>query len=147
MTDQISVEQALKEFYGTQHLGDEAFTQAVNYAQFGSLKIPFPNLKKRREIIYLHDINHLLTGYDTTYAGEGELAAYELASGFPFHCWVGYLYAPIAFLTGVFVAPLRVWRGWLRGWGAKNSCHADLTREEIFSMNLGELRQYLQIPL
>lgn len=41
----------------------------------------YPNSKGRRAVVRQHDLHHVLTGYGTDIAGEGELAAWELASG------------------------------------------------------------------
>ena len=43
-------------------------------------KLPFPNLKQRRALVYLHDINHVISGSDTTWVGEGEVAAIDLCT-------------------------------------------------------------------
>lgn len=144
--DELTVSKALEKFYGRELVGDDAFTKSVNYIEIGRFKIPFPNFVQRRELIYLHDINHLLTGYDTSQLGEGEVAAYELASGFPAHCWIGYLYSPFALLGGLFLNPQRVFKAMRRGWGSKNACHANFPKEELFKMRLGDLKTALQIP-
>lgn len=34
-----------------------------------------------RNALIVHDVHHVLTGYDTSYRGEAQLAAWELASG------------------------------------------------------------------
>lgn len=142
---EMTVEEALTVFFGSEHLGREAYEDAVNYAKIGPITIPFPNPSARRRIVYLHDVNHILSGYDTTYGGEGEVSAWELASGFPRHCWIGYFYAPIAFTAGLFVAPLRMWKAWKRGRKEKNSCHAPLSREQMMATKVGELRRMLSI--
>ena len=35
----------------------------------------FPNFDARRKAVVKHDIHHLLTGYETTVAGESEISA------------------------------------------------------------------------
>jgi len=34
-----------------------------------------------RDALLVHDVHHVLTGFDTSYRGEAQLAAWELASG------------------------------------------------------------------
>jgi hypothetical protein len=104
------------------------------------LKFFFPNPKARREAIHLHDLTHLLTVYETTWQGEGEVAAWELASGFPRKYWIGWIYAPITFTIGVFIAPFKVARAFRRGWGNSNLCKLDLPREQLDALTLGELK-------
>jgi len=139
----IKVGEALKKFYEVEHLGRDAYEQNLNYARFGFLKIPFPNPKQRREIVYLHDINHVLSGYDTSWIGEGEVAGWELASGFPRHCWIGYFYAPFTLIIGLMLNPARVYRAFLQGRRTRNSCFASLPKNQILNMKLGELKAAL----
>jgi len=47
-------------------------------ATLGSLIIPLPNFKWRREAIDQHDIHHMMTGYPVTASGELCLAAWEV---------------------------------------------------------------------
>lgn len=142
---QMTVEEALTVFFGAEHLGREAYEDAVNYATIGPITFPFPNPAARRRIVYLHDVNHILSGYDTSWGGEGEVSAWELASGFPKHCWIGYFYAPLTFMAGLFVAPRRMWKAWKRGRREKNACYAQLTREQMMRTRVADLRKLLSI--
>lgn len=142
---QMTVEEALTVFFGAEHLGREAYENAVNYATIGLITFPVPNPAARRRIVYLHDVNHILSGYDTSWAGEGEVSAWELASGFPAHCRIGYFYAPLTFAVGLIVAPKRLWSAWLRGRKEKNSCYAPLSREEMMATTVSDLRKMLGI--
>lgn len=143
---QMKIKEALEVFLGAEHLGNEAYEDAINYVQFGPLKIPFPNPKARRDIVYLHDVNHILSGYDTSWTGEGEVSAWELASGFPKHCWIGYLYAPQALLVGLIVAPRKCFKAWRRARrGEKNSCFARMSREQLMQTTVADLRAQLGI--
>ena len=47
----------------------------------------FPNTKTRRRSVKLHDIHHVLTGYDTSWTGESEIGAWEIGPGCGRH-WV-----------------------------------------------------------
>src|SRR3954469_22900277 len=41
----------------------------------------FPNTDGRRRAVRFHDLHHVLTEYPTTWRGEFEIAAWEVASG------------------------------------------------------------------
>ena len=47
----------------------------------GPIPLAFPNLPSRRRAVRIHDLDHVLTGYNTDLRGETEIAAYEIASG------------------------------------------------------------------
>lgn len=145
MSDSQLVPQALQAFYDSHYFGTAAFTDPWVKVQIGPIKFYFPNPPARRAAIHLHDLTHLVTGYDTSIAGEGEVAAWELASGFPPKYWIGWIYAPLTFSVGVVVAPRRIWRAWKRGWGQMNLYRLDLPREELDRKTLGELKALLGI--
>jgi hypothetical protein len=48
----------------------------------GPLKIRLPNPPARRRAVVMHDINHIVTGYNTTFSeGEMSIAAFEVGAG------------------------------------------------------------------
>ena len=52
------------------------------HVRLGPLTIPLPNPPARRNAVFLHDVNHVLTGYDTVFSrGEFQIAAFEVAAG------------------------------------------------------------------
>ncbi len=78
------------------------------------LTLKIPNTEGRRKAVRIHDLHHVVTGYQTTWTGESEIAAWELASG----C----LQSPAATVLnsgalaiGLLVAPIKVARAWARG--------------------------------
>jgi len=145
MGDERTAKEALGEFYRSNYFGEEAFTKKLVQVRLGPVRFLFPNPKARREAIHLHDLTHLLTGYDTTWQGEGEVAAWELASGFPPKYWIGWIYAPMTFTIGVLVSPLKVARAFRRGWGSSNLYKLDIPRERLDALTLGELKKTLKL--
>ena len=47
----------------------------------GPLVIRFPNTQARLRAVKLHDLHHVLTEYDTSWSGEAEIGAWEIATG------------------------------------------------------------------
>jgi len=41
----------------------------------------FPNTAGRVRAVRLHDLHHVVTGYETTWTGEAEIGAWEIATG------------------------------------------------------------------
>jgi hypothetical protein len=144
MEDTLTVKQALNDFYKQNYFGTEVYTDKIFWVYYGPFKVPFPNPKKRREVIHLHDVTHLMTGYDTSWTGEGEIAAWELASGFPKKYWIGWLYSPLTFTVGMFISPLRVIKAFRRGWKSANLYKIDIPKEELNVMTLATLKRRLQ---
>ena len=141
--DDLLVGYALKEFYGANYLGDEIMTDKINWFGYGYFKIPYPNVKMRRELIYLHDLTHVITGYGTTFVEAGELAAWEIASGFPSSMWVGYVYPPLAFIVGFILSPRRVIQAFKKGRGQNNLYKLGLPKEEMVKKTISELKDLI----
>ncbi|MBY0472123.1 hypothetical protein K2X30_13230 [bacterium] len=141
----MTAREALTKYYNQNYFGDRALTDLCVTARVGPITFPFPNPKQRRDVIQLHDLHHLLTGYSTDWIGEGEVAAWELSSGFPRKHWIGYFYAPITLIIGFFFSPKRIFKAFKRGRGKENLCHLDLRipRDQLFNMSLPELREKL----
>lgn len=105
------------------------------------LTIKIPNTEGRKKAVRIHDLHHVLTGYDTTWTGEAEIGAWELASG----C----LQSPAAtFLNlsilaiGFVISPLRVARAWARGRQTKN-LYAENGVEHLLPRTVGTMRTNL----
>lgn len=86
---------------------------------FLGLTFYIPNTEGRRRAVRVHDLHHIVTGYETNMRGETEIAAWELASG----CrrW------PAAFVLnlgalglGAVLSPRRIARAWARGRKTRN---------------------------
>ena len=73
-----------------------------------------PNTKARQAALPLHDLHHVATGYQTTWRGESEIAAWELAAGCGkfYAAWILNLGA---FALGLVIAPRRTLRAFARG--------------------------------
>ncbi|NVB82878.1 MAG: hypothetical protein HOV81_31160 [Kofleriaceae bacterium] len=83
------------------------------------LTVKIPNTDGRRKAVRIHDLHHVLTGYDTTLAGEAEIGAWELASG----ClrWPAATFLNLTILAiGLVIAPVRLARAWARGRQTRN---------------------------
>ena len=105
--------------------------------------LAFPNTAGRVRAVKLHDLHHVLTGYDTSWAGEGEIGAWELASGCRNYWAAWYLNASAA-LIGLLVAPRRVLRAFARGRRERNLYGLEYS-DALLGETLGALRARLGI--
>jgi hypothetical protein len=103
----------------------------------------FPNTAGRVRAVRLHDLHHVVTGYETTWTGEAEIAAWEIATGCGsfFAAWVLNLGA---FVIGLLIAPRQVFRAFVRGRHSENLYHtAGECSEALLDLSVGELRTRL----
>lgn len=110
--------------------------------QAGPVPLGFPNSDARRRAVKLHDIHHVLTGYGTTWAGEAEISAWELASGCGPHV-AAWVINTGGLMMGLLVSPRRTYRAFLRGRGARNLYHGPGFGEPLLDEKLGDLRARL----
>jgi hypothetical protein len=105
----------------------------------GRTVFAFPNTAARVRSVRLHDIHHVLTEYDTTWAGEAEIGAWELGSGCGRHypAWVLNFGAVV---IGAVLWPRRVWAAFRRGRRSGNLYAVEFS-EELLDRTVGELRQ------
>ncbi|MGH7694986.1 MAG: hypothetical protein ACRENH_08395 [Gemmatimonadaceae bacterium] len=111
--------------------------------RFGPITLAMPNTKARRRALPPHDLHHIATGYDTSWTGEAEIAAWELASGCGRYV-AAWLLDFSAFAIGLVIAPRRTWRAFRRG-RASDSLYTESWDERWMDSTLGALRQRLRI--
>jgi hypothetical protein len=133
------------------YIGENGFSIA-GYEETKSSLVVFgidliiPNPPRRRHIIKIHDLHHVLTGYGTDLPGEGEVSVWELSAGTRV---VGpYVLALIVIsaILGMFIAPGRMLRAWHASKGARPLWSSPMTYEQMLAMSVGELRTYAGMP-
>jgi len=140
--DSLVVRDARTEFFRVAGLpGDGGYSARFVHFRIGILSFALPNSAARRKAVPLHDLHHLATGYDTSWTGEAEIAAWELASGCSSYR-AAWLLNLLAFPLGLLIAPLRTWRAfqWGRVCGNLYDSQWD---ENWLDASLGSLRALL----
>ena len=113
----------------------------VSLGKLGPIPLGFPNTDSRRRAVVMHDLHHVATGYQTEWAGEGEISAWEVAAGcgrFPFAWFINLQ----GMVMGWFVSPSRTWRAFVRGRHSR-SLYAEGYREALLRETVGGLRARL----
>jgi hypothetical protein len=112
---------------------DEWLRENWVYMTVFGRRVPVKPLYGYKKVVVLHDIQHLVAGYDTTWAGEFQVAAWELGSG---GCGPYLLMWNNRFLTlllGLLFAPVLTWCAFQRGRTQRNlyrfDCRVVLARE------------------
>ncbi len=102
---------------------DSGVAQRWVRVRFVGIPIVFPNFDARRRVLVLHDVHHLLTGYPTTWRGEAEIGAFEIATGCG-DLWAAWMFNLGGFLFGLAIAPVATWRAFVRGCHCTN-CYGE----------------------
>lgn len=132
------------------HFARGGFSEAQYTARFarfriGRFSVPVPNTRGRARALPCHDLHHVLTEYPTTWRGEAEIAAWELASGCGRHLTV-WLINLAAMGLGLFIAPRAVLRAFTRGRRCGNlyASH-DPPVAELLGQTVGHVRRRLRL--
>lgn len=113
--------------------------------RIGPVPFGFPNTKGRIRAVKLHDLHHVVCDYDTSWTGEAEIAAWELASGCGAFA-AAWVLNFAAFAIGLAIAPARTWRAFARGHRSRNLyLEAGELREELLQESVGAMRERLGI--
>ena len=113
-------------------------------AEFAGVPYRVPNGPLRAEALELHDLHHLVTGYDTDWRGESEISAWELASGGPGSTWYAWIVALWGMFVGLLALPERTIAAFQRGRGSRNLYGAPLD-PALLDGTVGGLRDELAV--
>jgi hypothetical protein len=139
--DDMTVREARDLYFEQNGLSEAGYSDRWVRLRAGPMPLAFPNTRARVRAVRLHDLHHVATGYDTTWQGEAEIGAWELAAGCGHHlpAWVLNLGAVA---VGVFIAPGRTVRAWRRGRRSR-TLYAGEFEPSLLDMTVRELRSRL----
>jgi hypothetical protein len=140
--DKLLVRDARTEFFRSAGLPPDGGYGAPHFQfRIGPFVFALPNSGARKRAVPLHDLHHLATGYDTSWRGEAEIAAWELAGGCSSYR-AAWLLNLLAFPIGILIAPVRTWRAFRRGRSCRNLYHS-ASDEYWLDSSLGSLRAHV----
>ena len=136
---------AINEFYNRNNFGDDGgVSKKWVWFKFGFISIPLPNLESRSQNIYLHDINHLVSGYEANWRGESSIAGWEIASGGWGKAYFPWLLTLWAMGIGVIFYPKSTFQAYKKGLLMYNALTGQLSKQSMFSVSVDELKIKLQ---
>ncbi len=139
--DLATLEQALVAYFGKAGLPTDG-GHSSRWVRFEVAGIPLgiPNFGARRRTVRYHDVHHLLTGYPTTWTGEAQISAWEIAAGCGRH-WVAWMFNLSMLGVACAFAPRATFRAWCRGCRSR-SCYAE-EFESLLKQTIAALRARL----
>jgi hypothetical protein len=138
---------AARERYLRENGFNPAYDERWVKLEAGGIPIWFPNAPGRVRAVKLHDVHHVATDYDTSWTGEAEIAAWELASGCGRFAWAWGLNLA-AMPIGLALAPRAVFRAFVRGRHTTNLYRTHGTVDDrLLGESVGTLRAELGLDL
>jgi len=120
--------------------GGTAMSEKWVTAKIGPIPFAYPNTQGRKRLLAFHDLHHALLDYDTSLAGEAELAAWELGTGLENKTAIRYALRVFGFML-----PLRwgrLFRAFVRGRHCRNLLDHGLD-DATLERSVGEMRREL----
>ena len=144
--DDRTLRELLPEFYSEHNLGMEGGKYKANVRIEMTKKIVFyiPNFAARKKVVLKHDIHHIVTGYPSTYTGETEIGAWEIASGCKGY-WVAWVLNMSGMMSGLVFNLWKVLHAFARGRRTKNLYYHLLSDDAALDMKLSELQKVLML--
>jgi hypothetical protein len=137
--DRLTLGEALELYFARSGFGRETYTDRWVRLPVGPFTLYLPNLGPRREVVPLHDVNHVITEYATDWAGELEITGYELGKGLGRY-WFGWLIDLQGIWLGLALHPRRTLRAFARGRRSGNLYTTIENDERLLARTVGEVR-------
>lgn len=147
MSSTTTLGQARDRYLAREGLSVETYAEDWAEVRVGPLPLRFPNLEVRKRVLPLHDLHHALTGYNATWIGEAEIAAWELGGGLGEH-WIGYVLDLSTLSWAVWITPRRVWRAFVRGRHTRNLYREPTpVKPDLWQRNLRDTKRKLRLDV
>jgi hypothetical protein len=133
-----TLREARKHYFAVNHFGDTGgYDDRWVHVKLGPVPFSLPNTAARVRAVKVHDLHHILTGYQTDIVGEFEISAWEIAAGCKnfYAAWVLNL---SGITGGMLVAPRRITRAFARGLASSSLYGRPL--DELLDLPVGEAR-------
>ena len=135
--------EALDHFLASNGFRVEDYSAPTYTVKFWRFPVRFPNTKGHQWATPLHDLHHILTGYQTDWIGEAEIGAWELRAGCK--SFITYFLNGSGVIIGLFISPRRVWRAFRTAKGQRTLYYDPIPYDHLLNMSVGELRKRLGI--
>jgi len=111
--------------------------------RIGSITIRLPNPPSRQRAVFFHDVNHILTGYNTRFSdGEMVIAGFEVGSGCGRFGMAWYINL-VMMAIGLVLRPRATFHAFVRGRGCSSIYQRHEDRAELRTRTVADLRKIL----
>lgn len=144
--DSLTVGDALARHYAAHGLpADGGESNPWFRVRIGPLTVRLPNPPARQRAVFFHDVNHILTGYNTVFSdGEMVIAAFEVGTGCG-RFGVAWFINLVMMAFGLVLRPRAIFHAFVRGRGCSSIYHCREDRVELRTKTVGDLKTILAL--
>jgi hypothetical protein len=140
----MNVSQSLQQFYKDNNFKkDGGESDAFFELKFRYFTLKLPNVQYRKDVIYIHDIQHVLYNCDTTWKGEAFIAGWEIGNKLWKHLPIGII-SLWAMGFCLLNYPKEVFNGYKEGINAIGVIDLKMEKETLLKMSVSKLRKHIQ---
>jgi hypothetical protein len=140
---ELTLRQARERYFESNNFPGGGYEDRWVKVRVGFFPIWFPNIPSRKRAVRYHDLHHILTEYETTWRGEAEIGAWEVATGGA-GAAAGWLLDLLAFAVGLAIHPRGVYRAFVRGRHSANLFRAKFD-DALLAQGVGATRRELRL--
>lgn len=135
----MTLDKLLTEFYKENGIPENGGIDKNTFEMkvFG-INLRLPNSQFRKDVIHIHDIQHILNNCDITWKGEGFIAGWEISTGF-------WKYFPIAIFSlwamghSLWLHPKAVYQGFKKGLNYIGIIDLKISKSDFMKMEFDKL--------
>jgi hypothetical protein len=117
--ESLTVRAARARYFAMNGFDERGYAARWVRLQAGPIPVLIPNTRARVRSVRVHDVHHVVTGYATSWRGEAEIGAWEIASGCADH-GAAWLLNLMALPVGLALAPRATFHAFVRGRRSSN---------------------------
>ena len=140
----MTIAQSLQRFYKENNFTDDGGENEDFFElKFKLITLKLPNSQFRKDVIHVHDIQHVLYDCDTTWKGEAFIAGWEIGSKMWKHFPIG-LMSIWAMGFSLLNYPKEVLKGYKKGIQCKGIIDLKLTKKELLLLSKSDIEALIK---
>lgn len=140
----MTVSEKLTIFYKENNLSEEGGVNEDFFnLKFKLFTVKLPNSQFRKNVVHIHDIQHILYDCDISWKGEAFIAGWEIATGLWKHIPIGFM-SLWAMGFSLLTHPKEVWKGYNTGLSVKGIIDLKMTKDELLKLSLEDLKNIIK---
>ncbi len=137
----MTIAKALQQFYIDNNFAkDGGESEDTFELKFKFFTLKLPNSQFRKDVIHIHDIQHILYNCDTTWKGESFIAGWEIATGLWKHMPIGFM-SLWAMGFSLLNYPKEILKGYKIGLQCKGIIDLKMSKNELLNLSIDELKE------
>ena len=140
----MTISESLQEFYKDNNFpNDGGESKDFFELKFRLFTLKLPNSQFRKNVIHIHDIQHLIYNCDTSWKGEAFIAGWEIGTKMWKHFPIGFM-SLWAMGFSILNYPKEVLKGYKEGINSIGIMDLEMDRKMLLSLSISELKSMIK---